>query len=390
MKFLWKISKIIVALALILLAVLYVTNTDYLIKAVRTIYLNGHSTAFLDDYKYFSNRIVDTSKAQPWPLAIDYNTVEETPELLKNHTNLQTIAYLIIKDDSIWHESYFNQYHVDSFTNSFSMAKSITSAALGKAIEEGYIKNLNQKVITYLPELKGTYAPDLTVGDLASMSSGLEWNENYTSPTSVTTKAYFYDNLDEMMLQIPISEKPGKKFKYQSGDTQLLAMVLEKATGQKLSHYVSEKFWKPLGAENIAYWQLDSEKNGAEKAFCCFATNARDFARFGKLYKDYGKWNGKQILDSSFVAVSTTPRFKESPEYGYGWWLHQYLNKKMYYMRGHLGQFVIVIPEDNLIIVRLGHVKGVQTETDAHSNDFYVYVNEAYNMLKKRKPMYAQ
>ena len=390
MRLLWKITKIIFAILVVVIVGLYLTNTNYLIKAVKTIYLNGYKTAFLDDYTYFATRKVDTSTAQPWPLAIDYNTIEETPELLKNHTDLQTIAYLIIKDDSIWHESYFDGYEKDSKTNSFSMAKSITSAALGKAIQEGYIKSLDQKVIDFIPDLKGPYAKDLTVGDLSSMSSGLKWDEHYSSATSVTTKAYFYDDLKEMMLELLIENKPGQKFEYKSGDTQLLAIVLEKATGQKLANYVSDKFWKPMGAENPAEWQVDSESKGLEKAYCCFTSNARDFARFGKLYKDFGKWNGQQLIDSSFVALSTKPRFKDAPEYGYGWWLHKYLNKDMYYMRGHLGQFVIVIPEDNLIIVRLGHIKGLQTKNDPHSNDFYVYVNEAYNMLKKRKPMYAQ
>jgi CubicO group peptidase (beta-lactamase class C family) len=125
-------------------------------------------------------------------------------------------------------------------------------------------------------------------------------------------------------------------------------MVIEKATGEKLPKYVSKNFWQPMGAENDALWQTD-KKGGVVKAFCCIASNARDFARFGKLYKQYGKWNGKQLLDSTFIAKSITPRFKESPEYGYAWWLSDYKGKKIFYMRGHLGQYVIVIPEDELI-----------------------------------------
>nr|WP_317632065.1 serine hydrolase [uncultured Flavobacterium sp.] len=390
MRFIWKTFKILILLLITAIIGLYLTNTDYLIKAVKTIYLNGHKTAFLDDFKYFDNRVVEKGKAQPWPMSIDYNTVEETSELLEAHQKLKTVAYLIIKDDSIWHESYFDNYGKDSKTNSFSIAKSITSAALGKAIQEKYIKSLDQKVTDYFPEIKGEFAKDLTVGDLSKMSSGMEWDERYSAPTSVTTKAYFYNHLREMMVNIPIVTAPGKKFEYQSGDTELLAMIIEKATAQKLSNYVSDKFWKPMGAEHEALWQIDSDLSGLEKAYCCFASNARDFARFGKLYKDFGKWNGEQILDSSFVAKSIQPAFIDSPEYGYGWWLHTYLNKKMFYMRGHLGQFVIVIPEDNLIIVRLGHIKGLQTETDPHSDDFYIYVGEAYKMLEKRKPMYAK
>ncbi|MBQ0116284.1 MAG: serine hydrolase [Flavobacterium sp.] len=364
---------------------LYVFKIDYLIKAVRTIYLNGYKTAFLDDYNYFDNRTIENGVAQPWANSKDYNLVKPSDKLLETHKELGTIAYVIIKNDSVFHESYYDNYTENSKTNSFSMAKSIISAALGKAIMEGKIKSLDQKVVDFLPELKGQYAKDLTVGDLSSMSSGMNWDEHYSSVTSVTTQAYFDNDIRKMMLNIPITKKPGVRFSYQSGDTQLLAMVLEKAIGTTISEYVSEKFWKPMGASQEALWQLDHEGDGIEKAYCCVASNAKDFARFGKLYKDYGKWNGKTILDSTFVSKSINPRFADSPEYGYGWWLHNFMNKKMFYMRGHLGQFVIVVPQDNLIIVRLGHIKGLQTDKDPHSNDFYVYVGEAYKMLEQRK-----
>ena len=195
----------------------------------------------------------------------------------------------------------------------------------------------------------------------------------------------FDDDLDKVILGLNINEKPGKSFKYLSGATQLLAMCLEKATGEHLSDYVSKHFWQPMGAENEALWQLDEAPDGIEKAYCCIASNARDFARFGKLYLNNGNWNGQQLLDSTFVKKCITPRFNETPHYGYGWWMHTVLGKKLYYMRGHLGQFVIVIPEDQLIIVRLGHLKGLQTKEDPHSNDLYTYVEETYKMLNNRK-----
>ena len=256
--------------------------------------------------------------------------------------------------------------------------------ALGKAIEEGKIKSLDQKVIDFFPELKGKFANEVTVGDLSSMASGLNWDEKYYSPFSIVTRVYFDDDLKKIMLGLKINEKPGKSFKYSSGDTQLLAMCIEKATGEYISDYVSKNFWQPMGAENEALWQLDHENDGIEKAYCCIASNARDFARFGKLYKQNGKWNGQQLLDSAFVKKTITPRFEASPEYGYGWWMAKFIGKDLYYMRGHLGQFVIVIPQDNLIIVRLGHLKGVQTSFDPHSEDLYTYVEEAYKMLEKR------
>ena len=365
--------------------ILYVFNVDYLLRAVKTIYLKGHTTAFLEDYKEFPNRTIHKGTAQPWAVSKAYNSIPATDKLNTTHKNLQTVAFLIIKNDSIWHESYFDGYTNTSKSNSFSIAKSIVSAALGKAIMEGKIKSLDQKVTDFFPKLKGKYAKEVTVGDLSSMASGLSWDEKYYSPFSIVTRAYFDDHLKEVILGLSIKDKPGQEFRYLSGATQLLAMCIEKATGEYLSNYVSEHFWKPMGAENDALWQLDEADTGIEKAYCCIASTARDFARFGKLYKQNGVWNGKQILPRSFVEKSLQPRFSDSPEYGYGWWLHQINGKRVFYMRGHLGQFVIVLPEDDVIIVRLGHLKGKQTTTDPHSNDLYVYAEEALKMINKKK-----
>ena len=264
------------------------------------------------------------------------------------------------------------------------MAKSVVSAALGKAIQQGKITGLDQKVSDFYPEFASGKGVDLTVGDLSSMSSGLDWDENYYSPFSITTRAYFDENLDQVTLSMKGVEESGKSYKYLSGNTQLLAMCIQKATGQELSKYVSENFWQAMGAENDALWQTDKQ-DGVVKAYCCIASNARDFARFGKLYKQFGKWNGKQILDSTFVATSIAPRFDDSPQYGYGWWLATFKGKQIFYMRGHLGQYVIVIPEDDLIIVRLGHLTQRSTVGKPESDDFMVWVEESYKMLEKNK-----
>ena len=384
MKFITKFFKWSVIVLVSIIILMYIFDVDYLLRAVKTVYFKGHTTAYLEDYKEFPNRKIKIGTAQPWAMASDYNKVESTELLNKTHKELQTVAYLIIKNDSIWHESYFDGFGKDSKTNSFSMAKSVVTMALGKAIMDGKIKSLDQKVTDFFPELKGEFAKEVTVGDLSSMASGLNWDEKYYSPFSIVTRAYFDDELKEVILGLEINEKPGKSFKYLSGATQLLAMCIEKATGEYLSDYVSKNFWQPMGAENEALWQLDHENDGIEKAYCCIASNARDFARFGKLYKQNGKWKGKQLLDSAFVQKTITPRFEASPEYGYGWWMAKFLGKDIYYMRGHLGQFVIVIPKDDIIIVRLGHLKGVQTSIDPHSEDLYTYVEEAYKMLGKR------
>jgi len=383
MRFLKQFFKVLLVLFGLLIAVLYITDTDYLIKAVRTIYMRGYTTAFLDDYHRFDNQTIEKGTAQPWANHKNYNTVSETEALKEANKDWGTVAYVIIKNDSIWFENYYDGFTANSKSNSFSMAKSYVSGLMGKALTEGYIKSLDQPICDFIPEFcegKIDTAKKITVGDLSSMASGTNWDEAYYSPLSITTRAYFDDDLEKVMLGLKMEKEPGQAFKYSSGDTQMLAMVVEKATGKKLYNYFEESFWKPLGAENETIWQLDSDDHDLVKAYCCIASNAKDFARFGKLYKDHGKWNGKQILDSAFVAKSVKPRFH--PVYGYGFWLHQQNGKDFFMMRGHLGQYVMVNPKDNVIIVRLGHQKSPDAGIGAFTKDISVYIDEAYKMLE--------
>ena len=381
MKSIKKLIKFLVVLVGLTIVILYITDTDYLLKAVRTIYVKGYTTAYLEDYKEFDNQVIENDNPQPWPNHIDYNKAEETERLNVINKANGTIAFVIIKNDSIWFENYYDGFNEDSKSNSFSMAKSYVSGLMGKAIEEGFIKSLDQPVSDYFQEFSEGLAAKMTVGDLSSMSSGTNWDEAYYSPLSITTRAYFDDDLEKVILGLKVVDEPGTKYKYASGDTQLLAMVIEKATGKKLYDYLTESFWKPLGCENSTLWQVDSEEHDLVKAYCCIASNAKDFARFGKLYKDHGKWNGQQLLDSAFVAKSVVPRFAKSPEYGYGWWLKDVGDKHFFMMRGHLGQYVIVEPNDNVIIVRLGHSKGPGDEIASFTPDITSYIEEAYNML---------
>lgn len=359
---------------------LYATGHGYIFKGIWVVYLHGHTTAYIDDFNHFENESIPASKnPQAWPLHKAYNIVEPTEKLSKTNENLGTIAFLIIKNDSIWHEKYFDGFGENSQTNSFSIAKSITSALLGKAIDDGYMESLEQAVGDFYSEYMNT---NLTVGDLSSMSSGLDWDESYTNPFGMTARAYYGPNLGKQILKLKVVDTPGVKYKYQSGDTELLAMVIQKAVKKPLSEYLYESYWNPLGAENPALWQVDDKEDRLVKAYCCMGSNARDFARFGKLYKDYGKWNGQQVLDSAFVAKSISPRFSESPEYGYGVWLSDFMEKKIFVMRGILGQYVIVVPEDDLIIVRLGHRAGEENNSPFSSN-FYDYIEETYKMIEQ-------
>ncbi|HLS31119.1 MAG TPA: serine hydrolase [Flavobacteriaceae bacterium] len=367
------------------LIILLLTGNQHILRGIQVVYLKGYTSTYINDWPQFDNRLIKAdaspeNKNHQWELAEDYNRVKPTESLQNFHEKMGTVAFLIFKNDQIWYEDYAEGYGTESKTNSFSMAKSITTALLGKAIEEGHIKSLDQKVSDFFEEIPS----DLTVGDLASMASGMDWNEDYDNPFSSVARIYLLKNVRKYMLSQTYKETPGKSFEYNSGNTQLLGMLIEKATGKHLADYLSEHFWKPLGMQEDALWELDSNESAMEKAYCCISSNARDFARFGKLFKNGGKWNDKQLLSPEFVEKCIHPRFEESPEYGYGFWLSNYRNKDIFVMQGILGQYVITIPEDDLMIVRLGHKRGVYRNSTAFTEDFFTYIDEAYEMLAKQ------
>ncbi|NJW52041.1 serine hydrolase domain-containing protein [Salinimicrobium oceani] len=367
---------IFLALAVTLI---FLFDFDYIFKGIRTTYLQGYTTAHIDDHVNFDTRTIEAGEPQPWPKHSDYNLAEIPQALQKKNKAAGTVAFLIIKNDSIWYENYAEDYGPHSLTNSFSMAKSVVAMLLGKAIFEGYITDLDQPVAHYFPQ----FDERLSLRHLASMSSGLNWDENYYNPFSMTVRAYLDDDIRELILDLEVVDQPGEEFEYLSGNSQLLAMVLEKATGQSISEYLSTGFWKPMGMENNALWQLDSEESGMEKAYCCIASNARDFARLGKLYKDHGKWNGRQLLDSAFIEASKRPQLEDYPHYGLGIWLEKVKGRDVFYFRGILGQYVIVLPQEEVIIVRLGHEGGKIPGDKEHPKDFYFYIEEVLKMLRK-------
>ena len=376
-----KIFKWVFIIFAFLITLIYAFNIEYLIKGVRTIYLTGNNTAFISDYEYFDNREIKSVNPQPWALHKKYNIISESETLKKLNIDGKTKSFLVIKNDSVLFEKYFDGYDKNSLSNSFSVAKSIVTSMMGKAIMEGKIKGLDQPVSDYFEQYESGLSNELTVGDLAAMSSGMDWSEKYYSVINITSESYFTDDLRSVILRQKIIDKPGQSFRYSSGDTQLLGMVIEKATGVSLTEYLTEKFWNPMGAENTALWQLDSDEYGMEKAYCCIASTARDFARFGKLYINKGMWGDLEILDSSFVELATKPVFERSPYYGYGWWLYNYEGKKVFTMNGHRGQFVISFPDENIIIVRQGdfNEKGRVSNGDG---DLYKYISEGYKLAK--------
>ncbi|MBK8415098.1 MAG: serine hydrolase [Bacteroidetes bacterium] len=369
--------KVLVGVLLVTTAVLWFSGKLYYIKALTYNYVN------IDDLNLFHVRTVEAGKPQPWNIATDYNKKALTPELRKALEQYRTVAFLVVQNDSIRYEEYWDNYDASSLSNSFSMAKSIISILIGIAHDEGKIKSLDQTACEYLPDFCSPENKVVTIRQLLMMSSGLNDDEGYASLTSPVTRSYYDTDLRKQMMELRVVTKPGVSFNYMSANTQLLGFILEKATGKSISEYASEKLWQPIGAEHDAKWSLD-HKDGTEKAYCCFYSNARDFARIGKLFLNKGMWNGKQVISEAYVNAAISPASisdGDAPNtiYGYQWWLTDYMGTPVFYARGILGQYIFVLPSKQLIFVRLGHERG---EKDANGEllDVPVYLSEVMKL----------
>ncbi len=351
MKLLKKVLYVFIILVVVFSVFALITGKTYLFKSVIYNFSN------IDDYSIFNNNKVTAAKSIPWAVASNYNKVEYPDSLNTLLEKLSTVGLLMVKNDSIVMEKYWDGYNDSSLSGSFSMAKSITSILIGVAIKEGLIKSVKQPVGDFIPEFKEGEKAKLRIVDLLTMSSGTNWDESYWNPLSVTAEIYYGTNAYKTATGVNMIHQPGTLHYYKSGDTQLLGLILLKATGKTLSDYASEKLWKPLGATHTALWSTDHE-NGIEKAYCCFNSNTRDFAKIGKLMLDSGKIGGVRIFDSSFYMQSITPcGIKDSKGiacdyYGYQWWICPD-HKEIFYARGILGQYIIMIPSKKIIIVRL-------------------------------------
>lgn len=321
-------------------------------------------------------------------------------------TNLhqsQTFSFLVIRNDSILYEKYFDGLTNTSLLPSFSVSKSFVATLLGIALKEGFIKNLHEPITNYLPELKknDNRFEQITIQHVLDMRSGIQSSENYYNPTSDVLKLGFGNNLWQQIKKINIEKSPGN-FDYKSVNTQLLAFIIQRATGKKFLDYFREKLWIPLQMENDATWNIDSKKRRDTRAFCCLNATTRDFAKLGKLYLQNGRYNEQQLLPEDWVKRSTDIDTMVLYEgYKNQWWSNEYsikfrdstaaLNyirthphceptiyvhrreenkekgitadtlyyvtylKEAYHAEGLLGQYIYVHPKKQLIIVRTGH-----------------------------------
>ena len=213
-----------------------------------------HLLPKINQYPIFENRVVKAGSPRPWELSEAYNTKSIPERYLPRFEELGTVAYVIIQDNRLLFEQYWEDYSPESHSNSFSMAKSIVSLAIGCAIDDGFIRDVDQPVSDFFPEFKGYDGKALTLRHLLTMSAGVDFDEAYSSPFSPTTQLYYGDDLQEIAFGMKEIDEPGVNFIYQSGVTQLLGFIVEKATGEKLSDYVSRKLWTPMHAEESALW----------------------------------------------------------------------------------------------------------------------------------------
>lgn len=332
-------------------------------KVSRFVYYNF---ADITDHKIFPKREISIDPTNlPFQYPVSDNPVEfgymkfedqQMPfdEYLEEN---ETVAFLIIKNDTIIYEKYFNDYEESSIVASFSVAKSITSILIGCAIEDGLIKSEFDHIDKYLPELKIDGIHNLSIYDLLQMRSGLKYEESYWNPFGDAANFYYGTDIKKYVNELEFIHEPGTKFHYSSGDAQILGLLLEKVlNGKSISKYLEEKLWIPLGMEYPASWSLD-KKEGVEKTFCCLNARARDFAKIGSLYLKEGNWQGKQILPRSWVKKAAVIDTNTTSQwyYSYQWW---HTGNEDYFAQGILGQYIYINPKENTVIVGLGKENG--------------------------------
>ena len=276
-----------------------------------------------------------------------------------------TDALLIIHNDSIKYEYYSNGFEPSDLHISFSMSKSVISALFGIAIDEGLIKSIKNTVTDYLPEFVGTGYDGVQIKDVLQMSSGVKFNEDYSDFNSDINVLGRYFALGKPMKyfakRLKKEREPGTYNQYVSVDTQVLGMILTKATGMTVSEYMSKKLWEPLGAESEAHWIIDNE--GMEFVIGGLNCTARDYAKIGKLFLNSGKWQGQQLIPNDWVTASITPdaahlmpgkrpSAKSKDGYGYQWWIPLGADDE-FNAQGIYTQFIYVDPDKDMLIVKL-------------------------------------
>ena len=382
--------------ALFLLLIATNLSSCYLFKAIK--YKNF-------DLKDLGDFTTDTLKASTQPFHFIETTLP-SPHKTFLDTSLagtNTFSFLVIRNDSVLYENYWENTNGQTLLPSFSVSKSFVGTLIAIAIKDGKIRSLQEPITNYIPELlkNDRRFANITIQHVLDMRSGIKNNEDYYNPSSDVLKMGFGSNIWAQIKRLKIEKAPGE-FDYKSVNTQVLAIILERATGVKIQQYIQQKIWQPLGMESYATWNIDSKKRRMVRAFCCINAATRDYAKLGRLYLHNGVWNGVQLLPDQWVHNTTDIDTMVTYEgYKNQWWSNEYsyrfndslealaflkktphceptvrvYNRKadekkgikaarmyfvyylkpMYHAEGLLGQYIYVYPKKNLIIIRTGH-----------------------------------
>lgn len=298
------------------------------------------------DTPFQFNRADNTSglniKVTDW--TTDLPVFATITDVAKEHN---TSALLIIRNDTILTE-YFNEDGAEGKHASYSIAKSVTSALIGIAIQEGYIKNVDELVKTYLPQLNfHPYFDKLTIRHLLNHTTGIKYSLGLDG-------FIYYGNVEKGIKRIEFDTLPGTKQSYLNVNSQLLGMVLESATKTPAAQYLQTKLWQPLGMQSDAFWSTD--KTGQAKTYCCLNATAYDYAKLGRLYLKKGNWQGQQIINTDWIDQSIAYDTTQGSSYAYNYSWHIGLEGYNDFMAiGLYKQHIYINPEKQLIIVLLNH-----------------------------------
>ena len=241
-----------------------------------------------------------------------------------------------------------------------------TSTLVGAAIKDGYIKSVDDPVTDYIPELKGSAYDGVTVAQLLTMTSGVKWNEDYTDPNSDVARMLVVpvpageDPTVAYMRRLPREAEPGTKWVYKTGETNLVGVLVWRATGKPLAEYLTEKVWKPFGMAQDAVWMVDTTNH--EIGGCCLSVSLRDYARFGQFVLD----GGKGVVPDGWFADATSAHATVRPGgfgYGYQWWTYP---GDMYGAQGIFGQAITIVPQEQLVVAV---VSNWETATSSANRD---------------------
>jgi len=263
------------------------------------------------------------------------------------------VGTLVIVDGKIRLENYGMGYTANDNWTSFSVAKSFTSTLLGAAIKDGYIKSVDEQVTDIIPEFKGTAYDGVTIQNVLTMSSGVQWNEDYADPKSDVGKIADFKGNDkeeavvaQLKLQ-PRAHPPGTVWHYNTAETGLIGVLVMRATHRPLAQYLSEKIWSHAMAQP-GFWVLDT--SGREIGGCCISSSLSDYARMGQFIMDGAKVDGKSILPDGWIDAATRKQkdiAKPGRGYGYQWWTY---DDGSFCAVGHFGQTIFVDPKRKLVI----------------------------------------